>query len=61
MWCARHDNPWHKIAPKNYTIVVTRIKKGSMKLPFPNLVTSKIKDMANGVVLWWEKDAAVCK
>jgi hypothetical protein len=51
----------NKIAPRNYTIAVTRIKKGSMKLPFTDLVTSKIKDMANGVVLWWEKDATVCK
>jgi hypothetical protein len=32
----------NKIAFGHYTIVVTRIKKGVVKLPFPNLVASKI-------------------
>jgi hypothetical protein len=53
-----HGNP---IAPRPI-IVVTSIKKGTMKLPFPNPVASKIKNMANGVVLWQEKDVVVvCK
>jgi hypothetical protein len=51
----------NKIALGHYTVVVTRIKKGVVKLPFPNLVASKIKDMANDIVLWWEKDVVVCK
>jgi hypothetical protein len=37
------------------------IKKGGMKLPFPSLVGTKVKDMANCVVLWRDKDVVVCK
>jgi hypothetical protein len=39
------------ITPMHVTIVVTSIKKGSTKLPFLSSITSKLKDMANGVVL----------
>jgi hypothetical protein len=54
-----HGNP---IAHGHCTIAMIGIKKGTMKLPFPNLVASKIKDVANGVVLWQEKDVVVaCK
>jgi hypothetical protein len=54
-----HFNP---IAHRHYTIIVTSIKKRTMKLPFPNPTFSKIKDMANGVVLWRKKDAVIiCK
>jgi hypothetical protein len=40
---------------------VASIKKGGLKLPFPSLVGTKVKDMANVVVLWWDKDVIVCK
>ncbi len=53
-----HGNP---IALMHVTIVVTLIKKGATKLPFPSLITSKVKDMAIGIVLWWESDIVVCK
>jgi hypothetical protein len=56
---AWHGNP---IALGHCIIAMTSIKKVIVKLPFPNLVASKIKDMANGVVLWQEKDVVVvCK
>jgi hypothetical protein len=47
------------ITPRHVTIAVTSIKKKSTKLPFPSSTTSKVKDMANGVVLWREKDVLV--
>jgi hypothetical protein len=40
------------ITPGHVTIAVTSIKRRSTKLPFPSSTTSKVKDMANGVVLW---------
>ncbi len=49
------------ITPRHVTIAVTSIKKESTKLPFLNSTTSKVKDMANGVVLWREKDVLVSK
>ncbi len=44
------------IAPGHYIIVVINIKKGSMKLPFPNLGARKVNNMGNGIVLWREKN-----
>jgi hypothetical protein len=32
-----------------------------MKLPFPTPSISKMKDMANGVILWHKKDLLVPK
>jgi hypothetical protein len=29
-----------------------------VKLPFPSLVASKVKDMPNGILLWHKKDLA---
>lgn len=43
------------------TIVSTSIKKGVMKLPFPSLGASKVKDMPNGIMLWHEKDLVASK
>ncbi len=44
------------IAPRHYTIVVINIKKGFMRLPFPNPDATKVNDMGNGLVFWWEED-----
>jgi hypothetical protein len=38
------------IAHGHYTIVMTTIKKGSPRLPFPNMNTSKVDYMGNGIV-----------
>jgi len=43
------------------TIAMTSIKKTSTKLPFLSSTTSKVKDMANGVVLWQEKYILISK
>jgi hypothetical protein len=43
-----HHNP---IAHGTCTIVITCIKKGSARLPFPNSVGSNMKNMANGIAL----------
>jgi hypothetical protein len=40
---------------------VIAIKKGFVKIPFPSPTTSKMKDIANGIVLWHQKDIVVCK
>jgi hypothetical protein len=40
---------------------MTNIKKRGVKLPFPSPVGTKVKDMANGVVLWQDKNVVVCK
>jgi hypothetical protein len=53
-----HDNP---IAHGTCIVVVTCIKKGSTRVPFPNSTSSKMKDMANGIVLWHEKDIILIK
>jgi hypothetical protein len=53
-----HRNP---IAFGHVTIVVTSIKKGAKKLPFPSPTISKVKDMASNIVLWRKKDIVVCK
>lgn len=39
-----------------YTVVVTCVKKGLIKTPFPNAIGSKMKKMVKNVVMWWEKD-----
>ncbi len=49
------------IAHGTCTIAITCIKKGSIRTPFPNSVGSKMKDMANGMVLWCEKDVTIIK
>jgi hypothetical protein len=53
-----HGNP---IAHGTCTITITCIKKGSTKVQFPNSAGSKMKDMANGIVLWCEKDITIIK
>jgi hypothetical protein len=40
---------------------MTSIKKKGMNLPFRSPVGTKVKDMANGVVLWQDKNVVVCK
>jgi hypothetical protein len=47
------------IALGHYTMVVTTIKRGSTRLPFPNPNVTKVDDMGNGIVLWLEKDLVV--
>jgi hypothetical protein len=47
------------IALGHYTVAVTTIKRGSTRPPFPNLNTSKVDDMGNGIVLWHERDLIV--
>jgi hypothetical protein len=42
-------------------VVVSTIKKGSIKLPFPTSTQAKMKGMENAVVLWHDKDMVVCK
>jgi hypothetical protein len=43
-----HRNP---IAHGTCIVVVTCIKKGSIRVPFPNSASSKMKDMANGIIV----------
>jgi hypothetical protein len=43
------------IALGNYTITMINIKKWFVKLPFPNPDTTKVNNMGNGIVYWWEK------
>jgi hypothetical protein len=43
------------------TVTLINIKKGSIKLLFPNHMASRLKYMANGVVIWFDKDIVVCK
>jgi hypothetical protein len=46
----------------NYSqIVVTSNQKGIRSLAFPTPTISKMKDMANGVILWLKKDILVLK
>jgi hypothetical protein len=45
---AYHGNP---IAHGTCTVVVTCIKKRSTRMPFPKSVGSKMKDVANGIML----------
>jgi hypothetical protein len=40
------------IALGHYFVVVTCIKGGSMKLPFPTTEASKVKYIVNGAALW---------
>lgn len=47
------------IALGHYTMAVTTIKRGSARLPFPNLDVTKVDDMGNDIVLWLEKDLVV--
>jgi len=49
------------IAHGTYIIVVSTIKKGSIKLPFPIATHAKMKGMENAIVLWHDKDIVVCK
>jgi hypothetical protein len=42
-----------------YIIVVTCVKKGLVKAPFPNAVGSKMKKMVKNVVMWWENDVVL--
>jgi hypothetical protein len=46
----------NQIAHGTCIVVVTCIKKRSTRVPFPNLVGSKMKDMANNIMLWCKKD-----
>jgi hypothetical protein len=43
------------IAPRHYIIAMINIKKGFVRLPFPNLDATKVNDMGNSIVLWQEK------
>jgi hypothetical protein len=43
------------IALGHYTIVVINIKKGFVKLPFPNPNTTTVNVMGNGIVYRWEE------
>lgn len=43
------------------TMTLMNIKKGSIKLPFPNMMASRLKYMVNGVVIWFDKDIDVYK
>jgi hypothetical protein len=43
------------IAPSLCNIILTSIKKGVVKLPFPSPTTSKVKDMSNDIMIWHEK------
>jgi hypothetical protein len=45
---AFHESP---IAPKNCIVVVTRVKKTSVRLPFPNEGVSKMKKIVNGIIM----------
>jgi hypothetical protein len=49
------------IAPSLCNIILTSIKKGVVKLPFPSPTTSKVKDMPNGIMIWHEKDLVASK
>jgi hypothetical protein len=49
------------IIPRHVPIATTSIKRASTKLPFPSSTTSKVKNMANGVVLWQEKYVFISK
>jgi hypothetical protein len=40
------------ILPGTCSVYTTSIKKGLVKLPFPNSEGTKLKDVENGVVLW---------
>jgi hypothetical protein len=42
-----------------YNVVVTCVKKGLVKTPFPNAVGSKMKKMVKNVVMWWENDVVL--
>jgi hypothetical protein len=54
-----HDNP---IGISFCMVLVITIKRRSIKLPFSSQLTStKLKEMANGIALWHEKDIAICK
>jgi hypothetical protein len=53
-----HEAP---IAPSLCGIILISIKKGVVKLPFPSLAASKVKDMPNGIMLWHEKDLVASK
>jgi hypothetical protein len=52
MCYAKDDIPWWPHFPWHYFVVVTSIKGGSVKLPFPTVEASKVKDIVNGVALW---------
>jgi hypothetical protein len=49
------------IALGTCTVVVSTIKKGSTRLPFPNPTQAKMKGMENGIFWWHDKDIIVCK
>jgi hypothetical protein len=46
------DIPCGLIALGHYFVVVTLIKRGSMKLPFPVAKASEVKDIVNGTTIW---------
>jgi len=54
---------FHKapIAPSLCNIILIGINKGVVKLPFPSLATSKVKDMPNDIMLWHDKDLIASK
>jgi len=56
MWQPRMTFHGNIIALGHYTMIVTIIKRGSTRLPFPNPDATKVDDMGNGIVLWHEKD-----
>ncbi len=49
------------IAHGTCIVAITCIKKWSTRVPFPNSAGSKMKDMANGMVLWCEMDIIIIK
>jgi len=52
----KDDIPWEHYCTWAYTVIVTIIKRGSTRLPFPNPNATKVDDMGNGIILWHEKD-----
>jgi hypothetical protein len=38
------------IAPRHYKVAIINIKKGYVRLPFPNPDATKVNNMGNGIV-----------
>jgi hypothetical protein len=47
--------------PGTCLVSITSIKKGLVKLPFPNSEGTKLKDVENGVVLWLISKLTIAK
>jgi hypothetical protein len=50
-----HESP---IAPGNCIVVMTCVKKTSVRLLFPNEGALKMKEMVNDILMWCEKGVA---